>query len=151
VTIFAIAQLYEVRALERALGEQNPVVGDDTDRVTVDMRKAADQGLAVARFEFVQLGAIDDACDHLADIERLARVLRNHAVQFVSGVLGFAWCLQRERYVFLAVETGDDVARDRQRMRVVLGVVIGHARDGRMDVRTAERFSIHYFAGGGFH
>jgi hypothetical protein len=39
----------------------------------VDVREAADQRLAVARLEFVELGAVDDARDDFADIER-ARV-----------------------------------------------------------------------------
>src|SRR4028118_2106265 len=41
------AQLYKVRALERALGEQDAVVGQDSDRVPVDVGEAAHQRLAV--------------------------------------------------------------------------------------------------------
>ena len=38
-------ELDEVRALERALAEQDAVVGEDADRVAVDVREAADQRL----------------------------------------------------------------------------------------------------------
>ena len=42
-----VAQLDEVRALERRLAEQDAVVGDDADRVAPDAREAAHQRLAV--------------------------------------------------------------------------------------------------------
>ena len=38
--LLARAQLDEVRALERALGEQHAVVGEDADRVAVQVREA---------------------------------------------------------------------------------------------------------------
>ena len=44
-----VAQLDEVRALERRLGEQDAVVGDDPDRVPVQPGEAGDQRRAVAR------------------------------------------------------------------------------------------------------
>ena len=37
----AVAQLDEVRALQRRLAEQDPVVGEDPDRVAVEVREAA--------------------------------------------------------------------------------------------------------------
>ena len=40
-----VAQLDEVRALERGLAEQDAVVGDDPDLVAVDPGEPADQGL----------------------------------------------------------------------------------------------------------
>ena len=140
-----ITQLDKVRTLERAFGEQDAVIGNDADRIAVNMRETADQGLAVARFEFVQLRAVDDARNHLANVERLARVLRNHAVEFVDGILWLSGRLQRERYMLFAIEAGDDIASDRERVRVVLGIVIRNAGNGRMDVRTPERFGIDHF------
>ncbi len=64
---------------------------------------------------------------------------------------GSARRAQRQRHVLLAVEAGDDVARDRQRMGVVLGEVVGHAGDGRMDVGAAQLLGIDHFARGGLH
>src|SRR5690606_29032624 len=58
-----VAQLDEMRALERAFGEQDAVVGDDPDRIAVQVGEAAHQGLAVARLELLQLAAVDDARD----------------------------------------------------------------------------------------
>ena len=48
------AQLDEVRAFERAFGEEDSVVGQDADRMPVDVREAADQRRAVAGLEFVK-------------------------------------------------------------------------------------------------
>ena len=68
-----LAQLDEVRALERALAEQDAVVGEDADRVAVDVREAADQRRAVERLELVELGAVDEARDDLAHVVGHAR------------------------------------------------------------------------------
>jgi hypothetical protein len=53
------AQLDEMRALQRALAEQDAVVGDDADRHAPDMGEAADQRRAVERLELVELRAVD--------------------------------------------------------------------------------------------
>src|SRR5690606_9867071 len=125
-----VAQLDEMRALERALAEQDAVVGDDAHRAAVHVGEAGDQGLAVARLELAQLAAVDDARDHLADVERAARVLRHQAVELLGRVQRLARLAQRHGRLFAAVEVADDAARDLQRVAVVLGVMVGHAGDG---------------------
>jgi hypothetical protein len=62
------AQLDEVGALERALGEQDAVVGDDPDRVAHDAGEAADQRLAVEGLELVHAAPVHDARDHLPHV-----------------------------------------------------------------------------------
>ena len=47
-------ELDEVRALERRLAEQDPVVGEDRDRVAGEVGEAGDQRLAVERLELVE-------------------------------------------------------------------------------------------------
>src|SRR5688572_22521994 len=44
-------ELDEMGTLERGLAEQDAVVGDDPDRVAIDVREAGDQGLAIERLE----------------------------------------------------------------------------------------------------
>ena len=61
-----VAELDELRALLRRFGEEDAVVGEDADRVAVDVRLAADQGRAVGRLELVEARAVDDAGDDLA-------------------------------------------------------------------------------------
>ena len=75
------AQLNEMRALQRGLAEQNAVVGDDANRITEDSRETAHERRAIQRFELIETTAIDDARDHFAHIERLARIDRNDAVE----------------------------------------------------------------------
>jgi hypothetical protein len=48
------AQFDEVRALERGFREQDAVVGDNADRIAVQMREAGHERGAVARLEFVE-------------------------------------------------------------------------------------------------
>ncbi|MNT16740.1 hypothetical protein D3C72_1518560 [compost metagenome] len=75
-----------MRAFQRRFREQDAIVGDDADFYPIDMRKAADQGGAVAGLEFVEIAAVDDARDHLAHVERLARIDGDHAIQFLRRV-----------------------------------------------------------------
>ena len=54
-------ELDEVRALERRLAEQHAVVGEDADRVAVEVGEAAHERLAVAGLELVELRAVDES------------------------------------------------------------------------------------------
>ena len=83
-------QLDEMRALERALAEQDAVVGEDADGIAVNVRKAADERLAVERLELLELGAVDDARDDVADVVGRARVGGNDAVELLRGEQGLA-------------------------------------------------------------
>ena len=85
------AQLDEVRRLERALGEEDAVVGDDADRDSPsDAREAADQRRAVERLELVEAAAIHQPRDHLAHVEALARIARDDAVEVARVVAAAA-------------------------------------------------------------
>ena len=146
-----VAQFDEVRALERAFGEQDAVVGDDADRVAVDVREAADKRLAVARLELLELAAVHDARNDFADVEGPAGVLGNDAVELLGREQRLARRLHGHRQLLAAVQMAHDVAGDLQRVAVVFSEVVGDARDGRVHVGAAQRFGVHHFAGGGFH
>ncbi len=47
----------------------------------VDVREAANERLAVERLELVELGAVDDARDDVADVVGRARIGRHDAVE----------------------------------------------------------------------
>ena len=55
------AEFDEVCSLERGLGEQNSVVSDDSDGITVDSSEATDQSVGVALLELVEVRAVDDS------------------------------------------------------------------------------------------
>ena len=76
-----VAQLDEVRRLERALREEDPVVRDHADRVAVDVGEAADERRAVLGLELVQAAAVDDPGDDLARVVGRSRVGRDRAVE----------------------------------------------------------------------
>ncbi len=81
-----VAQLDELRALLRLLGEQDAVVGEDADREAVEVGPAAHQRRAVERLELLEPRAVDDARDHLAHVERHADVGRRDAEQLLGVV-----------------------------------------------------------------
>ena len=145
------AQLDEVGALERRLREQDAVIGDDADRVAVEPGEAGDQRRAVARLELLQHRAVDDARDHLAHLERLARVGRDQAVQLARVVERRARLAHVELDPLVLVQVGDDPARQRQRVRVVLGQMVGHARDPGVHVAAAQILGRDHLAGRGLH
>jgi hypothetical protein len=127
-----------------AAREQDAVVGDDAHRHAVQVREAAHQRGAVAGLELVELAAIDDAGDDLAHVEGLARIGGDHAIQFLRRIQRFHALAQGQLLRLAAVEVADDVARDGQGMGVVLGQVIGHARQARVDVAAAQFFGRHH-------
>ncbi len=75
------AQLDEVRGFERALRIEDALVADDADRHAAEMREAGDDGGAVELLELVELGAVDQARDHLAHVVLLLEVDRHDAVE----------------------------------------------------------------------
>ena len=77
-----VAQLDEMRALQRRIREQHAVVGDDADRKAVDMGEAANERGAIERLEFVELAAVDEARDDLALVERLLQIGADDAGNF---------------------------------------------------------------------
>ena len=68
------AQLDEVRGLERRLGEQHAVVGDDADEQPLQVREAGDDGRRVEALELVEARSVHQARQHLAHVVLLARV-----------------------------------------------------------------------------
>ena len=71
----------EMRALLRRLGEQDAVVREDSDRIALDPREAADERLPVQRLELVETAAVDESGDDLPRIDLMAEVLGDEAVQ----------------------------------------------------------------------
>ncbi len=143
------AQLDEVRALERAFGKHHPVVGDHAHRLSVQVGKAGHQRGAVAGLELVQARAIHHPCDQLAHLVGLARIGRDDAVQLLRVI---ARRFRRNRIGMRRrrrAQVGHDLAQDCDRMRVVFGVVIGHAGNARMHIGPAQFFGTHHFTGGG--
>ena len=115
------------------------------------MREAADQRLAVEGLELVELGAVDEARDHLAHVVGLAQVARHDAVELrcvLGGQGGFAAAEPGRRAV---IEAADDLARERKRMGVVVREVIDDAGGARVHVAAAEGFGVDDLAGRRFH
>jgi hypothetical protein len=70
-----------VGAFLGGLGEEDAVVGEDPDRVALDLGPAADERLAVELLELVEAGAVDDPDDRLARVELLPVVCRDQLVE----------------------------------------------------------------------
>ena len=145
------AQLDEVRALLRRLREQDAVVGDDPDRIAVQMREARDERCAIARLELVERGRVDDPRDDLAHVVRLARVARDHAVELFRVVERRPGGRTSRPTDFTPLRLATTLPRDVQRVRVVLREMVGDARDARVHVAAAQLLGGHFFAGGRLH
>ena len=146
-----VAELDEVRALERGLAEQDPVVGQDADRVPVEVGEAADQRRAVERLELVEVAAVDEPRDELVRVVGLAHVGGDDAVDRVRVVRGRLDRLARPRGRRPSGERGDDAADDLQRVLVVVGEVVGDAARARVQVAAAEVLRGDLLAGRGLH
>src|SRR4029077_2653449 len=108
--------------------EEDPVVGQDADGIPLQPCEAAHQRLAVALLELVELAAVDEAGDHLADVVAEPRVGRDDAVELLRmdrwrrRLAPLPWRLR-----LAPGERADDLATDRERVLVIEGVVIGDA------------------------
>ena len=80
------AALDEVRDLGAAGRIERAVVGDDADPKAADRGVAADRRRPVVGLELEELGAVDDARDHLAHVDRLLGVGAEQAEQVVAVV-----------------------------------------------------------------
>src|SRR6266487_4164826 len=81
-----VAQLDEVSRFERGLAEQDSVISNDTDRVSMNARESANQSRAIARFELAEFTAIHQTRNDFMDIVSLAERCGEDAVQLVAGV-----------------------------------------------------------------
>ena len=142
------AQFDEVRALVGRLGEQDALVGDDAHRHALDMREAADQRGAVAGLELVKHAVVNDAGDDLAHVVGLAGIGRYHAVQLFDRIPGRLGRLQQQRLRLDAVQSSDGLPGQRQRVQIVLGQVVGNARQAGVHIATAQVLGADHFASG---
>ena len=82
-----VAQLDEMRALQRGVVEEHAVVGEDADLVAPDVGEAADQRRAVVGLVLVEAAAVDDAGDDLAHVELLLDVVGDDPVDLLRVVV----------------------------------------------------------------
>ena len=141
--------------LRARLAEEHAVVGDDADRVAVEAREAGHEGVAVVGLELVELAAVDEARDDLAHVVGLRRSTRDDAVELVGRVDGR---LDRARVSGPArsrARLGQGAPRCRarcERVLVVLGEVVGDARDFRVCTSPPPSSSAgHHLAGRRLH
>src|SRR5262252_4297775 len=116
-----------MRGLERAFGKENAVVTEYTDRNAMDMGKAGDQRRAVERFEFVKFGIVDQPGDNLPHVVLFLQINRHDAVELGGVELRLTWFSQGHIARLPAVQGADDLATERQRMTIILRVVIRNA------------------------
>ena len=141
------AQLDEVGALQRRFRKQDAVVADDPDRVAVDVGEGANQGRTVKLLELLEVGVVDDAGDHLADVVGLSEIGGNDPVDLLRVVPGLAWFADRHLRCLRPVEIGHHPPGDGERVAVVHGVVVGDPRDPGVDVGAAQRLGGDHLAG----
>src|SRR5450432_3481508 len=114
------------------------------------MRKARDQGGAVAALPLVQVTVVDDARNDLAHVEGPPRVRRHDTVEF----LGREPRLERRAAPYFGrraqVQARHDAARDAERVRVVLRQMIGDTGEPRVYVTAAQVFHADLLSGRGF-
>src|SRR6202011_4191086 len=99
-----------MRALQRAVAEQDAVIGKNSDLIAVESRKAANQRLAVTWLVFVETAAIHQARNNLAHVELHARVLWNDPVKLRRIVSGRLRRNVVDRRLGDAAAAGDNVA-----------------------------------------
>ena len=142
-----VAELDELRRLLGRLGEQRAVVAKDADRVAVDRGPAADDRRPVEGLELLEPGAVDDASDHLADVERRAQIARDEAEQFFGIEHGIIW-RQAGPGAFLApVQVVNHVPKQPDAVHLVLGEVVAQPGNAAVHVGAAQALGLRVLAG----
>ena len=135
---FALAaQLDEVRSFLRRLGKQDAVVGDDAHRHALDMGEAAHQGAAKTWFEFMQLRAVHHPRNDFTHVIGLAGVGGNHAMQLLHVEKRRTGFLHRQLNVFASIQARHSLAGQGNRVGIVVGQMVGHARQTGVHIAAA--------------
>ena len=115
------------------------------------MHGLAAHGLrAVERLEVEEVAVVDEAGDHLAHVVGLAIVDRHDAAELVGVVARLLGrLLPHRRQALVPGDGGHDLARDAERVGVVLGQVLGDARHHRVHLGAAQLLVGGDLAGGG--
>ena len=103
-----------------------------------DVGEAADQRRAEARLELVEARAVDDARDHLADVVGGGEARGHHAEDLVGVAGGLLGRLHHHGGRLRAVQPRHRLAGERQRMRVVVGEIVGDPGKPGVHVAAAE-------------
>ena len=122
-----VTQLDEVRALLRRFREENAVVGDNADAVTVDAGESSDQGRTEFGLELLVLTAIHDDLDDLVDVVRHFGIDGDDIVKIglVASRRDGGFCVPRNFRVL--GERCDDIADTTQCIGIVNRKVVGNS------------------------
>src|ERR1700736_940128 len=140
-----------MRPLQRAVAEQDAIIGKNPDLISVESRKAANQRLAVTWLVFVETAAVRQARDNLAHVKLHARVLWNDPVKLRRIEGGRLRRNVVDRRLGDAVEASDDVASNGKRMHFGAGKIIAGAGHAGVHVRAAQFLDRYFLAGRRLH
>ena len=150
-TVPLVAQLDEMRALERGFGEQHAVVGDDADRVAVDVGEPVTRVVPYSALNSPNSTAVDEAGDDVVHVVGNSRVDGNHVVEL--GLIGNR--LDRWRHIpdarFTRTQCRHDAPDDAQCVASSSAQMVGDTGDLGVQVSAAEILRRDDFPGGGLH
>ena len=145
------AELDEVRALERRFREEHAVVGEEPGEDAVHAGEAGHERRPVACLELVEPRPVDEAREKLADVVGPARVGRHDAQELVRVVRRLLRRGDVRDASFAGGQGRHDGAGDAERVRIVLGEIVGDAREARVDVGAAQLLRRHLLTRGRLH
>ena len=104
------------RKVDRLVREKKMVVAEShvsTSSIEGDVRTLVRSNRSRSDDIVASNDAIAAGAASIADIEGLAGIERNHAIQFMRRILGFDYRTQQRTLRFLAIQVGDDSACQR--------------------------------------
>ena len=116
-----------MRALLCRLREQDAVVRDNSDGISINVGESTNECCAVELLEFVKLGCVDDTRDDLPNIIGKTKFARHDAVYIFNRVCGILWSTPgRARFAY-PIQVRHDIARYGERVLIIVCQVVGNA------------------------
>ncbi len=137
-----------MRRLVGSIRIERTIVGDDADRLAFDAGVSAHGGGTVIGAELGEIGIVCDPRDRLTHVDRPLVIHRHDAQQFL-GIMTRRAMRRFIRAWPVPFQIGHDVARDAQRIAVVLGEIVAKPGNAGVHLGAAEFFFGGDFAGRG--
>ena len=128
-------------SFKRSLREKNTIVGDDANRVPIEMAKTSDECIAVMLLELVESAAIKNSRQNSVHVEWLFVVDRDDSIQVLNRVQRRFWLSYVVRILSIRIFSAEVLHDGTGQLNCMIFIMCQVVRDTRlmrMEIATSE-------------